>query len=175
MISFIKNIIYFWILFLQFLPAYSEVLPQHHAPEFPLFNLSSWKPSTKLDFIDEGIAPPDANSNSSTRPDEFLANEASREFKSEVWIVVVLCMLLCLAMRHANDFYSGEATTLVPEGYSLGRFKHRGVEEKKKYESRVERDFKQMEKKILKGEAEAKTRRLMKNRVSTDTEILAEI
>lgn len=36
-----------------------------------------------------------------------LVNEAARD-DSDVLLVIVMCILFCFAVRHANDFYAGE-------------------------------------------------------------------
>ncbi|RCN33271.1 hypothetical protein ANCCAN_20911 [Ancylostoma caninum] len=67
-------------------------------------------------------------------------SEAPRD-DSDVWLVVVLCALICFAMRHANDFYTGETVTLVEEGVWSGRFRH-----KVEYRilTSIEKDFDEM-------------------------------
>ncbi|ETN85970.1 hypothetical protein NECAME_06135 [Necator americanus] len=67
-------------------------------------------------------------------------NDAPRD-DSDVWLVVVLCALICFAMRHANDFYAGETITLVEEGVWSGRFRHK-VEHR--VLTSIEKDFNDM-------------------------------
>ncbi|VDK59568.1 unnamed protein product [Anisakis simplex] len=40
-------------------------------------------------------------------------------------VILILCLFFCAAVRHLNDFYSGDTVTLVEEGTWKGRFRHR--------------------------------------------------
>lgn len=73
-----------------------------------------------------------------------LVNEAARD-DSDVLLVIVMCILFCFAVRHANDFYAGETVTLVEEGVWSGRFRHK-VENQ--LLSNIEADFDDMYKKL---------------------------
>ncbi|CAJ0583411.1 unnamed protein product, partial [Mesorhabditis spiculigera] len=157
------NYLYLFQLFLicdllYFVKGFSQPAQRYSEPEFPLFNISSWKSAGKLELLHEEDERPVFNLS------ELATNEASREFKSEIWIIIILCALLCLALRHANDFYHGQAITLVNEGVWNGRFKHRGVEQK--FLSRVEEDFQSMFQKIKAGEKDAEIRRLRQSQDS---------
>ncbi|UMM42800.1 hypothetical protein L5515_018485 [Caenorhabditis briggsae] len=72
------------------------------------------------------------------------ANEASRD-NSDVWLVVILCLLFCFALRHMNDFYVGESVTLVAEGEFSHRFSRKQTN---KHLERVEKDFNDMFQKL---------------------------
>ncbi|CAA92194.1 uncharacterized protein CELE_T18D3.5 [Caenorhabditis elegans] len=71
-------------------------------------------------------------------------NEASRD-NSDVWLVVILCLLFCFALRHMNDFYVGESVTLVAEGEFSHRFSRKQTN---KHLERVEKDFNDMFQKL---------------------------
>ncbi|VDO91188.1 unnamed protein product [Heligmosomoides polygyrus] len=73
-----------------------------------------------------------------------MVNEAARD-DSDVLLVIVMCILFCFAVRHANDFYAGETVTLVEEGVWSGRFRHK-VENQ--LLSNIEADFDDMYKKL---------------------------
>ncbi|PAV73123.1 hypothetical protein WR25_17605 [Diploscapter pachys] len=69
-----------------------------------------------------------------------IPKEASRNY-SDVWIILILCIVLCFAIRHANDFYTGHKITLVQENLHPSRFRYGksdGVL------SNIERDFENM-------------------------------
>ncbi|CAI2356209.1 unnamed protein product [Caenorhabditis sp. 36 PRJEB53466] len=68
-------------------------------------------------------------------------NEAASRDNSEVWLVVIMCLLFCFALRHMNDFYVGESITLVAEGEFTHRFSRKQTN---KHLERVERDFNDM-------------------------------
>ncbi|KAL6724486.1 hypothetical protein Aduo_019373 [Ancylostoma duodenale] len=80
------------------------------------------------------------SANGETESELHPTSEAPRD-DSDVWLVVVLCALICFAMRHANDFYAGETVTLVEEGVWSGRFRH-----KVEYRilTSIEKDFEEM-------------------------------
>uniref|UniRef100_A0AC34FHD0 Uncharacterized protein n=1 Tax=Panagrolaimus sp. ES5 TaxID=591445 RepID=A0AC34FHD0_9BILA len=59
----------------------------------------------------------------------------------QIWTILVLCVIFCIAVRHLNDFFSGETITLVEEGTWGGRFKHR---EDYRFLTQVENDFAKM-------------------------------
>ncbi|CAJ0608868.1 unnamed protein product [Cylicocyclus nassatus] len=71
---------------------------------------------------------------------ERSANEAAARDADTIYVVIFI-ILFFLAMRHVNDFYTGETITLVEEGATSGRFHH-------KVETRmltsIERDFNNM-------------------------------
>ncbi|WKY14206.1 hypothetical protein Q1695_000053 [Nippostrongylus brasiliensis] len=69
-----------------------------------------------------------------------LTSEASRD-DSDILLVIVMCVLFCFAVRHANDFYAGETVTLVEEGLWSGRFRHK-IENRML--SNIEADFNNM-------------------------------
>ncbi|XGW07605.1 hypothetical protein V3C99_010624 [Haemonchus contortus] len=72
------------------------------------------------------------------------ASEAPRD-DAGVLLVIIMCILFCFAIRHANDFYTGDTVTLVEEGVWSGRFRHR---EDKRLLSNIEADFDNMYKKL---------------------------
>ncbi|CAI4228723.1 unnamed protein product [Auanema sp. JU1783] len=67
-------------------------------------------------------------------------NTASTE-DYNVFAIVLFCILVCITIRHANDFYHGESVTLVPEGIEPARFRR---DVKKNYLTRIEKDFQEM-------------------------------
>uniref|UniRef100_A0A0N5AU47 Inhibitor_I29 domain-containing protein n=1 Tax=Syphacia muris TaxID=451379 RepID=A0A0N5AU47_9BILA len=80
----------------------------------------------------------------------FLKNvtsEASTVDTSSLWLILILCILFCFAIRHLNDFYSGDSITLVQEGTWGGRFRHR---QEYRYLRQVEEDFAHMIKELQK-------------------------
>ncbi|EGT46774.1 hypothetical protein CAEBREN_21081 [Caenorhabditis brenneri] len=83
-----------------------------------------------------------ANAQSEDHP--ARTNEASRD-NSDVWLVVILCLLFCFALRHMNDFYVGESVTLVAEGEFSHRFSRKQTN---KHLERVEKDFNDMFQKL---------------------------
>ncbi|KAK6031480.1 hypothetical protein OSTOST_02364 [Ostertagia ostertagi] len=64
---------------------------------------------------------------------------------SDILLIVVMCIVFCFAIRHANDFYTGETVTLVEEGVWSGRYRHR---EDKRLLTKIEADFENMYKKL---------------------------
>ncbi|CAD6189287.1 unnamed protein product [Caenorhabditis auriculariae] len=72
-----------------------------------------------------------------------LTNESARDKSSaDIWLVVIMCLVFCFAVRHANDFYTGDTVTLVGEGEWGTRFSRNPW--KKRRLQFVERDFKEM-------------------------------
>ncbi|KAK6039657.1 hypothetical protein COOONC_22838 [Cooperia oncophora] len=80
-----------------------------------------------------------------------FTNTASRD-DSDVLLIVLMCIVFCFAIRHANDFYTGDT---AKEGVWSGRFRHK---EDHRILSKIEADFENMYKK-LKGK-DAKPRRM---------------
>ncbi|CEF62584.1 Hypothetical protein SRAE_1000085400 [Strongyloides ratti] len=58
-------------------------------------------------------------------------------------IIVFVCVLFCLFIRHFNDFYTGKTITLVEEGTWIGRFKHKKKDNKDGLKM-IEKDFDEM-------------------------------
>ncbi|TKR82019.1 hypothetical protein L596_015802 [Steinernema carpocapsae] len=81
-----------------------------------------------------------------------LHNEAATTDTFQIWMVVFCCVFFCVAVRHINDFYSGETVTLVKEGTWGGRFKHRG---EYKQMTGVEQSFAVMYEKLRTAERNA--------------------
>ncbi|KHN74290.1 hypothetical protein Tcan_18111 [Toxocara canis] len=52
-------------------------------------------------------------------------NEAPATDFGSLFVILVLCLFFCIAVRHLNDFYVGDTVTLVEEGTWKGRFRHR--------------------------------------------------
>ncbi|KHJ97045.1 hypothetical protein OESDEN_02986 [Oesophagostomum dentatum] len=76
-------------------------------------------------------------------------SEASRD-SPDFLLVLIICAIVCFALRHANDFYAGETITLVEEGVFSGRFRHK-VEHRML--TTIEKDFNDMYQQLKDKEA----------------------
>uniref|UniRef100_A0AC35EZC6 Uncharacterized protein n=1 Tax=Panagrolaimus sp. PS1159 TaxID=55785 RepID=A0AC35EZC6_9BILA len=73
---------------------------------------------------------------------DFVTSESPTTADTvQIWTILLLCIIFCIAVRHLNDFFAGETITLVEEGTWGGRFKHR---EDYRFLTQVENDFAKM-------------------------------
>ncbi|KAE9554415.1 hypothetical protein FO519_002407 [Halicephalobus sp. NKZ332] len=82
---------------------------------------------------------------------DYLTSEAPPTTADEVqvWTIVIVCIVFCFAVRHMNDFFSGDTITLVEEGTWGGRFKHR---HEYRIIQQIEKDFAKMYYEITKAD-----------------------
>lgn len=68
-------------------------------------------------------------------------NEASKGIEPSTLLVIMAVMIVfSLSMRHMNDFFNGQATTLVKEGTWGARFRHVEAIDKP-YQTRIDNAF----------------------------------
>ncbi|KAK5979401.1 hypothetical protein GCK32_000638 [Trichostrongylus colubriformis] len=77
--------------------------------------------------------------------DSLSFTDTAHREDSDVLLIIVMCVVFCFVIRHANDFYAGETVTLVEEGEWSGRYRHRAD---KRLLSNIEADFDDMYKKL---------------------------
>ena len=83
-----------------------------------------------------------------------------------MWTIVIVCIVFCFAVRHLNDFFSGDTITLVEEGTWGGRFKHR---HEYKILQQVEKDFAKMYYEITKADEHRES--IRRERMARDEEM----
>uniref|UniRef100_A0A0N4ZPI1 Group-specific protein n=1 Tax=Parastrongyloides trichosuri TaxID=131310 RepID=A0A0N4ZPI1_PARTI len=75
----------------------------------------------------------------------MITSEATKSVDDfNVVIVIVVCIVFCILVRHFNDFYTGETITLVEEGTWIGRFKHKEKDDNNGRLKMIEKDFDEM-------------------------------